>query len=82
MDFDEPIYTVAEIAEKLKLDTDTVRRLFNREPGVLVICFPTAGKRTYRTLRIPASVFTRVLTRLAHVDDAHARVKGRWRRGQ
>ena len=55
--------TVAEVAERLKLDSETVRRLFLSEPGEVVICFPRKGRRVYRTLRIPERVFQRVLMR-------------------
>jgi hypothetical protein len=58
------LFTVAEIADKLKLDTDTVRRLFGNEPGVIVFCSPASRKRRYRTLRVPAPILLRVLTRL------------------
>jgi len=61
---DEHIFTVAEIAEKLQVKGDTVRRLFLDEPGVIVISFPRKGKRAYRTVRIPHAVLCRVLTRL------------------
>lgn len=64
---DEQCLTVAEVAERLKVKPDTVRRLFMNEPGVIVIGFPRKGKRMYRTLRIPASVYQRVLTRLMRV---------------
>jgi hypothetical protein len=64
---DEQCLTVADVAERLKVKPDTVRRLFIREPGVIVIYFPRKGKRVYRTLRIPVSVYQRVLTRLMHV---------------
>jgi hypothetical protein len=47
---------------------DTIRRLFLTEPGVIVISAPRKGRRVYRTLRIPISVYQRVLTRLAHVE--------------
>lgn len=36
----DPCLTVAEIAERLKFDPETVRRLFSHEPGVIVICIP------------------------------------------
>jgi hypothetical protein len=55
--------TVADVAERLKVNDDTVRRMFQDEPGVIVICFPRKGRRVYRTLRIPEPVFRRVLTR-------------------
>ena len=64
----EILLTLSEVAERLKVNEDTVRRLFVNEPGVVVICFPRKGKRVYRTLRIPDSVFRRVLTRLTKVD--------------
>jgi len=64
---DERFLTVIEVAERLKVNEETVRRLFLNEPGVVVICFPRRGRRVYRTLRIPESVFQRVLTRLTKV---------------
>lgn len=64
---DEVFLTPAEVGERLKIDDRTVRRLFLNEPGVIIICFPRKGKRVYRTLRIPESVFNRVVTRLAKV---------------
>lgn len=65
---EELILTIDEIANRLKVNEATVRRLFLNEPGVLVICFPKRGKRVYRTLRVPESVFLRVLTRLTKVE--------------
>ena len=66
--FAESHYTVAEIAEKWKLSEDAVRRLFEKEPGVLVLGKDgaTGGRRRYTTLRIPASVVERVHKRLSH----------------
>lgn len=60
---DEVFLTVTEVAERLKVNEETVRRLFLNEPDVVVICFPRRGRRVYRTLRIPERVFRRVLTR-------------------
>ena len=54
-----------DVAERLKVNEETARRLFLNEPGVIVICFPRKGARIYRTLRIPASVCARVVTRNA-----------------
>jgi hypothetical protein len=65
---DEQFLTVAEIGERLKVKPDTIRRLFSTEPGVIVISAPKKGRRVYRTLRIPVSVYERVLTRLAHIE--------------
>jgi hypothetical protein len=64
---DERFLTVLEVAERLKVNEDTVRRLFLNEPGVIVLCFPRKGRRLYRTLRIPEPVFQRVLTRFTKV---------------
>jgi hypothetical protein len=67
-DLSEVYFTVTEVAERLKINEDTVRRLFLPEPGVLVICFPRRGRRVYRTLRIPETVLQRVVTRLTKVS--------------
>jgi hypothetical protein len=63
----ETYLTLFEVAERLKVNEDTARRLFMNEPGVIVICFPRKGKRVYRTVRIPDSVFKRVITRLSQM---------------
>ena len=47
------------------LSADTIRRLFEREPGVLGIEHLKAkGRRRYRTFRIPESVALRVHRRI------------------
>ena len=48
------------------LSADTVRRLFEREPGVLVIERDRSRARRYRTLRIPESVALRVHKRMSN----------------
>lgn len=55
-------YTVAEIASLWKLSEDTIRRLFEKEPDVLVIGNqkPRFGRRRHSTLRIPECVVERV----------------------
>jgi hypothetical protein len=59
---EEQFYTVAEAAEILKISTDTATRLFSEEPGVVDLGSPERShKRRYRVLRIPHSVFNRVL---------------------
>jgi hypothetical protein len=63
----ETYLTLFEVAERLKINEDTARRLFLNEPGVIVICFPRKGKRVYRTVRVPESVFRRVMSRLSQV---------------
>ncbi len=60
--------TPREIAARLSLSIDKVRRMFQDEPGVIVIGEQsTAYKRRYNTLRIPESVLQRVLRRLSNV---------------
>lgn len=56
-------YSVAQVAVQWGLSTDTVRRLFEHEPGVLAFEPAYDGmsrRRRYRTLRIPAAVVERV----------------------
>jgi hypothetical protein len=62
----ERFYSPEQIAELWALSPHTIRRVFENEPGVLVIERPHIyGKRRYRTLRIPESVAQRVYYRLA-----------------
>ena len=59
---EESFYTVGEIAEILKVSTDTVTRMFEDEPGVVDLGSPEKShKRRYRVLRIPQAVFHRVV---------------------
>jgi hypothetical protein len=64
LQINEPVYTTAEVAELLKLSVDTIRSLFEHEPGVLVVQNLRRGIRRYRTFRIPASIAARVFRRL------------------
>ena len=59
--FAERHYTVAEVAAMWNLSKDAIRRLFQNEPGVLVLANRTRGsKRRYVTLRVPEFVIERV----------------------
>jgi hypothetical protein len=65
----EQALTVKEISENWKISKDSVRRIFSSEPGVLRIGHDTrlVGRkyqRSYFTLRIPRSVYLRVLDRM------------------
>ena len=63
----EKHFTVDEIAELLwGLSRDSVIRIFEREPGTVVVQTPKGnrGRRGYRTLRIPTSVMCRVHRRM------------------
>lgn len=58
--------TVGQIAQIRNLSSNTVRRLFRHEPGVLVLSVTRPRKRVYRVLRIPESVERRVFARLTN----------------
>jgi hypothetical protein len=59
---EDELYSVAEIAARLKISTDKVTRMFEDEPGVIDLgAAEMMHKRRYRILRIPASVLNRVL---------------------
>ncbi len=63
---EKPAYTVAEVAQLMALSRQTVTRLFEKEPGVLVFGSAEAmNKRSYRSIRIPHAVYERVVNRLA-----------------
>jgi len=75
--FQERHYTPAEIAEMWNLSRDVVRRIFEGEPGVLVIGDDgSRSKRRYHTLRIPESVMERVHRKLSNPDLTSARPRG------
>ena len=56
-------YSAKELAEEWNLSDDYIRRIFTDEPGVLVFMKRRRGTRTYRTVRIPATVAERVYRR-------------------
>jgi hypothetical protein len=59
-------YSGSELAELWGLSSDTIRRLFEDEPGVVTIGERNPRrKRRYVTLRIPQSVAARVHRRLS-----------------
>ena len=58
-------YSVGELAKLWELSENTIRRIFNKEPGVLQLVHEeTRFKRGYTTLRVPESVVQRVHRRL------------------
>jgi hypothetical protein len=62
-------FSVSEISEIWNLSKDTVRRMFQNEPGVLVLRgHPSGRKRRYAVLRIPQSVLERVHSRCSLVS--------------
>jgi hypothetical protein len=63
----EPHYSPDQLAKMWSLSPDTVRRMFEREPGVLVIEHTkNSSRRRYKTLRIPESVALRVHRRMTN----------------
>jgi AraC-like DNA-binding protein len=55
-------YTIAEVAAMTGFSPQTVTRLFEKEPGVLILARPEQKhKRRYRSFRIPRSVYERVI---------------------
>lgn len=60
-------FSPAELGELWNLSIDTVRRMFEDEPGVFVFENPVrTSSRRSRTLRIPESVAERVYSRLSN----------------
>lgn len=58
-------YSCAEVATLWSFDVETIRRLFENEPGIIVLQTPIRkGKRPYKTIRIPQNVLERVHQRL------------------
>jgi hypothetical protein len=62
-------YSVEELTQLWGMSDDFVRRLFLREPGVVVFFKHQPGRRVYRTLRIPESVARRVHRRMRRDQD-------------
>jgi hypothetical protein len=62
-------FSPAELGELWNLSADTVRRMFENEPGVPVFENPArSSSRRFRTLRIPESVAQRVYARFGNTD--------------
>jgi hypothetical protein len=65
MNFNQPHFTVEQVAEMWNMSRDSVTRLFREEEGTLKITRPgNRYKRTYTTIRIPESVLNRVYGRM------------------
>jgi hypothetical protein len=57
-------YTVSEVAALTGFSPQMVTRLFEHEPGVLMV-ERKAAKRNYRSIRIPRAVYERVIRKLS-----------------
>lgn len=65
VDPDKPVFSVAEVGVLLGCSRWTVIRLFENEPGVLILLRPeTIHKRRRRMIRIPRAVYLRVKAKL------------------
>lgn len=59
-------FSILEIARMLGFDRDTITKLFENEPGVIILNRPTTmNKRRYRTMRVPHHVYERVIRRMS-----------------
>jgi hypothetical protein len=56
-------YTVKELAFVWNVSPESIRRMFEEEPGVLIFKIQRTGKRTYRNIRIPGKVAQRIQNR-------------------
>jgi len=66
VDPDKQTFTVAEAAVLLGCSRWTVIRLFEKEPGVIILLRPEKmHKRRRRMIRIPRAVYLRVKERLS-----------------
>lgn len=61
------LYTVKELAFAWNMSSESIRRLFIKEPGTLIFKFQTSSRRTYRNIRIPGNVALRVRNRMTVV---------------
>jgi predicted DNA-binding transcriptional regulator AlpA len=63
---EKQVYTVKEVAARTGFSQPTIIRMFEKEPGVLIIKRPeTLRKRGYRSIRIPRVVYERVVRKLS-----------------
>ncbi|HKO56345.1 MAG TPA: hypothetical protein VJ276_10740 [Thermoanaerobaculia bacterium] len=70
-------YTVKELAFLWNMSPESIRRLFDREPGTLIFRIQATGRRTYRNIRIPGEVALRVQNRMTVVAPV---TRQAWRR--
>jgi hypothetical protein len=61
-------YSTKELAFRWNLSAETLRRIFLKEPGVMIFRNQIPGKRIFRTMRIPGSVAIRVKNRMTVVE--------------
>jgi len=57
-------YALKELAFTTNMSEESITRLFEEEPGVLIFQMQHTGRRTYRTIRVPGWVAIRVFSRM------------------
>src|SRR5262249_4107738 len=62
-------YSVKELAFLWNMSPESIRRLFEKEPGTLIFKIQTRGRRMYRNFRIPGDVAVRVQRRMTVVPS-------------
>lgn len=61
----ELVYTIDDVVALTGLSRITVTRMFEHETGVIVTnCAERMHKSGYRSIRIPLSVYERIITRM------------------
>lgn len=60
-------YTVKELAYVWNMSAESIRRMFESEPGTMIFKIQRTGRRIYRTMRIPGKVALRVQHRMTVV---------------
>lgn len=61
-------YSVKELAFIWNLSDESVTRLVEEEPGVLIFKIQRTGRRRYRNIRVPGRVALRIQNRSTVVD--------------
>ncbi len=63
---DKGVFSIREVCDMTGFSRQTISRMFESEPGVLVISRPEKmHKQRYRSIRIPRAVYERVIRRLS-----------------
>jgi hypothetical protein len=57
-------YAIKELSHKTNMSDESITRLFEEEPGVLIFKMQHTGRRQHRTFRIPGWVAIRVFNRM------------------
>ena len=70
-------YSVKELAFLWNMSPDSIRRLFEHEPGTLIFMIQRTGRRTYRSIRIPGKVALRIQNRMMVVAPVTRQACGR-----